>query len=89
MVTFATVIVLLAMIAVGVLALQLFTTRHDDRMAALPSGRSQPLGKGSGRAAAARSVTGGLWRRRPWRRTEEKSLRNRSGRGGPPEDSAP
>ncbi|MFF3456736.1 hypothetical protein ACFYXH_20850 [Streptomyces sp. NPDC002730] len=68
---FATVIVLLAMIAVGVLAIQLFTTRHDDRIATLPSGRARPPGKGSGRTAAARSATSGLWRLRPWRRTRQ------------------
>ncbi|MFJ3302969.1 hypothetical protein ACIPSA_07600 [Streptomyces sp. NPDC086549] len=39
--TFATVILLLAMIVVGVLVVQLFTTRHDDRMATLPSGHTR------------------------------------------------
>ncbi|MDX2598138.1 MULTISPECIES: hypothetical protein [Streptomyces] len=37
--TFATVSVLLAVIALGVIVIQLFTARNDDRPAALPSGR--------------------------------------------------
>ncbi|MGW7546180.1 hypothetical protein ACWGKQ_34500 [Streptomyces sp. NPDC054770] len=37
--TFATVGVLLAMIALGVIVIQLFTASHDDRMATLSFGR--------------------------------------------------
>ncbi|MFF4040650.1 hypothetical protein [Streptomyces sp. NPDC001816] len=37
--TFVTVSVLLAMIALGVIVIQLFTASHDDRLATLPSGR--------------------------------------------------
>ncbi|MFE0516725.1 hypothetical protein [Streptomyces sp. NPDC058964] len=39
--TFATVSVLLGMIALGVIVIQLFTVNHDDRVATLPSGRPQ------------------------------------------------
>ncbi|WP_199791433.1 hypothetical protein [Streptomyces sp. 142MFCol3.1] len=39
--TFSTVILLVAMIAVGVLVIQLFTRRHDDRTATLPSGHTR------------------------------------------------
>ncbi|AVH57500.1 MULTISPECIES: hypothetical protein [Streptomyces] len=66
--TFATVITLLAMIALGALAIQLFTTSHSDRIATPPSGRSSPPGRGSGRTPA-RTVRSGLRRFRPWRRT--------------------
>lgn len=67
--TFTTVLILLAMIAVGALAIQLFTTSHSDRIATLPSGRSRSPGRGSGRTAAAGTVRSGLRRFRPWRRT--------------------
>ncbi|MFI1358777.1 hypothetical protein ACH4TV_35225 [Streptomyces sp. NPDC020898] len=66
--TFATVIVLLAMIALGALAIQLFTASHSDRIATLPSGRSTSPGRGSGRTAA-RTVRRVLRRFRPWHRT--------------------
>jgi hypothetical protein len=69
--TFATVVVVLAMIALGALAIQLFTTNHDDRIAPLPSGRSRPPGKGPRRVAGARTVPGGLRQLRPWRRTRK------------------
>jgi hypothetical protein len=69
--TFATVIMLLAMIALGAFAIQLFTTSHDDRIATLPSGRSRPPEKGPRRTTAARTAMSGLRRFRPWRRTEK------------------
>ncbi|MFF1674713.1 hypothetical protein ACFVYG_01540 [Streptomyces sp. NPDC058256] len=69
--TFATVIVILAMIALGTLAIQLFAKSHDDRIASLPSGRSRPPVKGSGRTAATRAGRSGLRRLRPWHRAEK------------------
>ncbi|WP_327327799.1 hypothetical protein OG735_38660 [Streptomyces sp. NBC_01210] len=62
---FATVIVLLAMIAVGVLAIQLFTTRHDDRIATLPPavpGRRARIQGGPPQHAARRADCGGSGR---------------------------
>ncbi|MCX4824534.1 hypothetical protein OG883_32695 [Streptomyces sp. NBC_01142] len=55
--TFATVIVLLAMIAIGVLMIQLFSTRHDDHIVTPSSSHSRP-GRGG-------------WRRRPWHRSQK------------------
>ncbi|MFI6486903.1 hypothetical protein [Streptomyces sp. NPDC050564] len=69
--TFATVIMVLAMIALGAFAIQLFTTSHDHRIATLPSGRSRPPEKDPRRTTAARTAMSGLWRFRPWRRTEK------------------
>lgn len=69
--TFATVVVILAMIALGAFAIQLFTTSHDDRIATLPPGRSRPERKGPRRAAETRTAAGELWRLRAWRRTRK------------------
>lgn len=69
--TFAIVLTLLAMIALGVLAIQLFTTSHHDRIATLSSGRSRPPVEGAGRTSAARPARNGLWRLRLWHRTEK------------------
>jgi hypothetical protein len=46
--TFATVIVLLAMIALGALAIQLFTASHSDRIATLPTQRARGRARTSG-----------------------------------------
>ncbi|WP_316783830.1 hypothetical protein [Streptomyces sasae] len=51
----ATVGVLLAMIALGVIVIQLFTASHDDRMATLTFGHGRPR----------------RWRPWPWHRTEK------------------
>ncbi|WP_405905172.1 hypothetical protein OG742_03270 [Streptomyces sp. NBC_00828] len=69
--TFATVIVILAMIALGALAIQLFSASHDDRIATLPSGRSRPPVKGSGRTAPTRAGRSGLRRLLPWHQVEK------------------
>lgn len=66
--TFVTVIMLLAMISVGALAIQLFATSHSVRLTTPPSGRSRSPGRGSGRTAAG-TARSGLRRFRPWRRT--------------------
>ncbi|MFD3581717.1 hypothetical protein [Streptomyces sp. NPDC058683] len=79
--TFVTVVVLLAMVAVGVFLIHLLNNQHDDRISAFPYGRSRTAVRGS--APSARQKTrgragtsgtgdhhdGGRGRLRPRRRT--------------------
>ncbi|WP_369250629.1 hypothetical protein [Streptomyces sp. R41] len=44
--TFVTVVVLLAMVAVGVLLIHLLNNQHDERITAFPYGRSRPAVRG-------------------------------------------
>ncbi|MGW7240959.1 hypothetical protein [Streptomyces sp. NPDC054804] len=79
--TFVTVVVLLAMVAVGVLLIHLLNNQHDDRISAFPYGRSRAVVQGpapparqKGRGRAGTSGTGdhrdgGHGRIRPQRRT--------------------
>lgn len=82
--TFVTVIVLLAMVAVGVLLIHLLNNQHDERIIAFPYGRSRSTVRGpapsapqKARGRAGTSGTGdrrdhrdgGRGRLRPRRRT--------------------
>jgi hypothetical protein len=67
--TFATVIVLLAMIALGALAIQLFTASHSDRIATLPTQRARGRAGTSGTGDRRDHRDGGRGRLRPRRRT--------------------
>ncbi len=82
--TFVTVVVLLAMVAVGVLLIHLLNNQHDERITAFPYGRSRSAVRGpepsdpqKARGRAGTSGTGdrrddrdgGRGRLRPRRRT--------------------
>lgn len=62
--TFVTVIVLLAMVALGVLLIHLLNNQHDERIAAFHYGRSRPAARGPA-PTVPRKVRGRLlsWRR--------------------------